>query len=138
MKPCKHGYLDGAMHAPCYRCRSEYWEIEACSLAAEIAARGVDIKQVERQRDEYKKVALENSAELFSLMSKYEDLIAAASEVCEHDQRAAILYRESNAAVGRGAARDASKRFATLQFRLDTIRAAKDLTEPFTTRGTGE
>jgi len=24
--PCRHGHVDGAMHIPCYQCRSEYWE----------------------------------------------------------------------------------------------------------------
>ena len=24
MNPCKHGHIDGALHAPCYQCRSEY------------------------------------------------------------------------------------------------------------------
>ena len=26
MNPCKHGHIDGALHAPCYQCRSEFYE----------------------------------------------------------------------------------------------------------------
>ena len=33
MGPCKHGHYDGALHVPCYQCKSEYYEANLMLLA---------------------------------------------------------------------------------------------------------
>ncbi|MBK8132627.1 MAG: hypothetical protein IPK48_07890 [Gammaproteobacteria bacterium] len=43
MKPCKHGHM-GAMHLPCYKCRTEHLEVENANLKAALS-RLVELKR---------------------------------------------------------------------------------------------
>ena len=44
MQPCRHGHHDGAMHRPCYQCRTEHLEAENANLKAALS-RLVELKR---------------------------------------------------------------------------------------------